>query len=59
MHPGADWLGVVERPRGDLLLEPLDPGGPEVARIALVVEGAELIEPLVAVDAEPLADLAG
>jgi hypothetical protein len=49
----------VEHSRGDLLLEPLDLGRPEAAWIALVVQGAELIQPLVAEDAEPLADLAG
>src|SRR4051812_39075577 len=59
LDPGADLLGVVERPRGDLPLEALDLGGPEAARIALVVQGAEFVEPLVAEDAEPLADLAG
>src|SRR3954449_11246581 len=42
-----------------LLLEPLDLGRPEAARIALVVQGAEFIKPLVAEDAEPLPDLAG
>ena len=59
LDPGADLLGVVEDPLGDLLLESLDLGGPEAARVALVVQGAESIEPLVAEDAEPLPDLAG
>ena len=49
----------MEGPRGDLLLEPLDLSRSEATRIALVVQGAELIQPLVAEDAEPLADLAG
>ena len=49
----------MEYARGDLLLEPLDLGGPEAARIALVVQGAEFVQPLVAEDAEPLPDLAG
>src|SRR3954449_6352835 len=59
LHPGADLLGVVKYALGDLLLEPLDLGGPEAARIALVVQGAEFVEPLVAEDPEPLPDLAG
>jgi hypothetical protein len=59
LHPGADLLGIVEHPRGDLLLEPLDLSRSEATRIALIVQGAELIQPLVAEDAEPLADLAG
>src|SRR3954453_12982238 len=46
LHPGADLLGVVERPRGDLPLEPLDLGGPETTGIAPVVQGAEFLEPL-------------
>src|SRR3954452_18564603 len=57
--PGADLRGVVEEARGDLSLDPLDLGRAEAARIALVVQGAELIQPLVAEDPEPLADLAG
>ena len=59
LDPGADLLGVVGHPHGDLLLDPPDLGGPEAARIALVVQGAEFIEPLVAGDPEPLPDLAG
>src|SRR3954453_16073480 len=59
LDPGADLLGVVERPRLDLLPESLDLGRPEATGIALVVQGAELIEPLVAEDAKPLPDLAG
>src|SRR4051794_17342687 len=59
LHPGADLLSVVERPRGYLPLEPLDLGRSEATRVALVVQGAELLQPLVAEDAEPLADLAG
>src|SRR4029079_7066147 len=58
LDPGADLVGVVEHPLGDLLLEPPDLGRPAAARIAVVVQGAEWIEPLVAEDAEPLADLA-
>src|SRR3954469_16572646 len=42
-----------------LLLEPPDLSRSEATRITLVVQGAELIQPLVAEDAEPLADLAG
>ena len=59
LDPGADLLGVVEGPRGDLSLESLDLGGPEAARVALVVQGAEFVQPLVAEDAQPLPDLAG
>src|SRR4029079_12772726 len=47
LDPGADLVGVVEHPPGDLLLESPDLGRPEPTGIALVVQGAELIEPLV------------
>src|SRR4051794_16728666 len=45
LDPGADPLGVVEDPLGDLPLDPPDLGRPEAAGIALVVQGAEFIEP--------------
>src|SRR3954462_11549638 len=45
--PGSDLVGVVEDPRLDLLPEPLDLGRSQAARVALVVQSAEFIEPLV------------
>ena len=51
-------LGVVESSLGDLVLELLDLGGSESSGVTLVVQGAELLQPLIAEDAEPLADLA-
>src|SRR5947209_5754291 len=57
--PVADLVGVVEDARLDLLPDSLDLGRSQAARVALVVQGAEFIEPLVAEDPEPLADLAG
>src|SRR5579863_1310478 len=45
--PGSDLVGVVEDARLDLLPDPLDLGRPEASRVALVVQGAELIDPLV------------
>ena len=59
LDPGADLLGVVEDARGDLVLELLDLSRSELAGVAPIVQGAEFVEPLVAEDAKPLADLAG
>src|SRR5436305_9809445 len=49
----------MEHARLDFLPDSLDLGRSQAARVALVVQGAEFIEPLVAEDPEPLADLAG
>jgi hypothetical protein len=51
-------LGRVKSALGDLVLELVDLGGSESSGIALVMRGAELLQSLVAEDAEPLADLA-
>src|SRR5436305_8240624 len=48
----------MEHARLDFLPDSLDLGGPQATGVALVVQGAELIEPLVAQDPEPLTDLA-
>ena len=58
LDPGPHLLGIVEDPRGDLLPELLDLGRSEPTGIAPVVQGTELIQALVAVDAEPVPDLA-
>ena len=57
LDPGPHLLGIVEGPLGDLLSEPLDLGGPQPTGITPVVSGAQLVQALVAVDAEPVADL--
>src|SRR5262249_18881686 len=59
LDPGPPLLGVVGGPLGDLLSEPLDLGGPQPTRITPVVQGTQLVQALIAVDAEPVADLAG
>ena len=58
LDPGPHLIGVVETPLGDLLLEPLDLGGSQPTGIAPVVQCAQLVQALVAGDAEPIADLA-
>src|SRR5688572_28066114 len=58
LDPGADLLGGVKRPLGDLLLELLDLGRSEATGITPVVQGAEFGQALVAEDAEPLPNLA-
>ena len=57
LDPVPHLVGVVEGPLRDLLLEPLDLGGAEPTGITPVVSGAQLVQALVAVDAEPVADL--
>ena len=54
----ADCVGVSEAAGADLLLEVSDLIGFELARVALVVDVAEGVEPFAAKDAEPLAQLA-
>ena len=54
----ANLVRVPEAARADLVSESIDLVGGEIARIAPVVEGAEGIQPLVAEDAEPFAQLA-
>lgn len=56
--PGPHLVGVVEGPLGDLLPEPIDLSGPQPTGIAPVVQRAQLLQALVAEDAEPVADLA-
>src|SRR5262249_19333155 len=58
LDPEADLIGVAEAAGADLLLEALHLSGGEGARVAPVVGGAEGVEALAAVEAEPLGDLA-
>ena len=53
----ADLVGVTEAAPGDLILELLDLVRGEVAGVALVKQSAQGVEPLVAEDAEPFAQL--
>jgi hypothetical protein len=57
VNPVSDLVGVTEAAFGDLDLEPPDLVRGELAGVALVEEGAERVEPLVAEDAEPFAQL--
>src|SRR5262249_16673910 len=59
LEPVADLLGVAEATGTDLLFELSDLIRLQLARVALVVDLAEGLEPFVAKDAEPLAQLAG
>ena len=54
----ANLVGVAEAAGADFGFELFDLVRGEFARIALVVEGAEGVEPLVAEDPEPFAQLA-
>src|SRR5262249_13164188 len=56
--PLADLIGVAEGARGDLLFELVYLPGGELARVALVVQGTQSVDPLVAIDPEPFAQLA-
>src|SRR5512135_3449036 len=58
LDPGPHLLGVVEAPLGDLLLELLDLGGSQPTGVAVIVQGTQLVQALVAEDAEPVPDLA-
>jgi hypothetical protein len=58
LDPGPHLLGIVEDPFGDLLLELFDLGGSQPTGITPVVEGTQLVQALVAEDAEPGPDLA-
>src|ERR1035441_979836 len=57
-YPVANLVRVAEAARADFIFESIDLVGGKVARIALVVKGAEDIDPLVAKDTEPFAQLA-
>src|SRR5262245_34661876 len=56
--PLANLIGVAEAAGADLLLELVDLRGAELAGVALVVQSTQGVEPLVAIDAEPFAQLA-
>src|SRR5450631_1606961 len=58
LDPVANLIRVAEAARADFVSESIDLAGSEFARIALVVEGAEGVQPLVAEEAEPFAQLA-
>jgi hypothetical protein len=57
LHSPVGLVGAAETALGDLVLEPPDLVGGELAGVALVKEGAEGVEPLVAEDTEPFAQL--
>ena len=57
LKPLANLIGVAEAAGADLLFELVHLRGGELARVALVVERAQGVEPLVAIDAEPFAQL--
>jgi len=57
LKPLANLLGVAEAARADLLFELVHLPGGELARVALVVESTQSVEPLVAIDPEPFAQL--
>src|SRR4051794_40432326 len=57
VNPLANLIGVAEAAGADLIFESLDLVGGELARVPLVVEGAEGVEPLVAIDAQPFTQL--
>ena len=56
LDPGPYLVGIVEGPLGDLLPEPLDLCGPQPTGITPVVQGTQLVQALVAEDAEPVSD---
>src|ERR1700683_4533752 len=58
LKPPANLIGVAEATRADLLFELIHLVDGELARVALVVERAENVESLVAIDAEPFSQLA-
>src|SRR5262249_16993226 len=58
LKPLTDLLGAAEAAGFDLVLELADLLGGELARVALVVQGTQGVEPLVAIDAKPFAQLA-
>src|SRR3712207_5584610 len=57
LDPVADLLGGQEATGGDLGLESLDLSRSEFARVALMAEGTQGLQPLSAKEPEPLADL--
>src|SRR6266404_5805035 len=58
LKPLANLIGVAEAAGADLLLELVHLPSGELARVALVVEDAQGVEPLVAIDPQPFAQLA-
>src|SRR5262249_17455394 len=58
LKPLADLIGGAEAAGADLLFELVHLPGGEVARVAPVLEDAQGVEPLVAIDSEPFAQLA-
>src|SRR5947209_1147937 len=57
LKPPANLIGVAEAAGADLLFELIHLVGAELARVALVVERAKSVESLVAIDAQPFAQL--
>src|ERR1035438_7762481 len=56
-EPVADLIRIAETAATDFVLELFDLWGGQVARIALVVQGTQGVEPTVAVDPQPFAQL--
>src|SRR5262249_30530938 len=56
--PLANLIGVAEAAGADLLFELVDLGRGELAGVALVVQSTQSVEPFVAIDPEPIAQLA-
>jgi hypothetical protein len=57
LKPLANLIRVAEAARADLLFEVFHLLGGELARVALVVQSTKSVEPLVAIDTEPFAQL--
>ena len=58
LDPGPHLHGVVKGPFGDLLAQLLDLCGSQPTGITVIVHGTQLVQALVAEDAEPVPDLA-
>ena len=58
LDPSPHLLHIVEDPLGDLLLESLDLSRSQPTGISPIVQDAQLVQALVAEDAEPVTDLA-
>src|SRR4051812_25389436 len=58
LDPGADVIRITEAAGADFGLELINLAGGKFARVALVVQGTEGVEPLVAIDTKPFAQLA-
>ena len=57
LKPLANLVGVAEATGADLVFELLDLARGKLAGVALVMEGTEVVEALVAIDPEPFAQL--